>query len=171
MLTPGSEPADGSILVEAHPDWAAEAGRIVFTRYTFEGRDPNPPKIWAVDPDGTNLVQLTRGPLPDFLPAWAPDGMKIAFTRELRGPAEVFVMSADGSHVSQLTKDRRTHDEHPAWSPDGRRIAYSSAGKRNRDLFAMNADGSNPTQLTHGPSEASEPSWSPDGRQIAFICD
>ncbi len=104
MLTPGSEPADGSILVEAHPDWAAEAGRIVFTRYTFEGRDPNPPKIWAVDPDGTNLVQLTRGPLPDFLPG--PDGMKIAFTRELRGPAEVFVMSADGSHVSQLTKDR-----------------------------------------------------------------
>jgi hypothetical protein len=64
MLTAGSEPADGSILVEAHPDWTPEAGRIVFTRFTVEGRDPIPPKIWAVDPDGTNLVQLTRGRFP-----------------------------------------------------------------------------------------------------------
>jgi Tol biopolymer transport system component len=171
FLTGDTEPTDGTVLVEAHPDWSRTTKRIVFTRYRIRGGRPAAPKIWAVDPDGSNLVQLTRGPTPDFLPAWSPDGRKIAFTREVRGPAEIFVMNADGSGVTQLTRDRATHDEHPAWSPDGGRIAYSSGTEDGQDLVVMNADGSQPTRLTDGPFVASDPAWSPDGEQIAFICD
>jgi Tol biopolymer transport system component len=171
FLTGHDQPADGGILVEAHPDWSPEAGRIVFTRYIVEGREAASPKIWAVDPDGSNLVQLTRGPRPDFLPAWSPDGTKIAFTREFRGSAEIFLMNADGSGVTQVTHDRAAHEQHPAWSPDGTRIAYRSAARRSQDLFVMNADGSEPMRLTSGPFEASDPAWSPDGEQLAFICD
>jgi len=171
FLTAENAPAEGSILVEAHPDWSPDAERIVFTRYIVEGQEAAAPKIWAVDPDGSNLVQLTRGPRPDFLPAWSPDGTRIAFTREFRGSAEIFLMNADGSGVTQVTHDRAAHEEHPAWSPDGRRIAYRSAGEINQDLFVMNADGSQPTRLTDGPFEASDPAWSPDGKQIAFVCD
>jgi Tol biopolymer transport system component len=171
FLTADDEPADGGILVEAHPDWSPEAGHIAFTRYMIRGQETAAPKIWAVNPDGTNLIQLTRGPHPDFLPAWSPDGRKIAFTREFRGSAEIFLMNADGSGVTQLTRETASHEEHPAWSPDGRRIAYRSAGETDQDLFVMNADGSQPKRLTDGPFEASDPAWSPDGEQIAFICD
>jgi Tol biopolymer transport system component len=171
FLTGQSAPADGSILVEAHPDWSPEAGRIVFTRYIVEGRKAAAPKIWAVEADGSNLVQLTHGPRPDFLPAWSPDGTKIAFTREFRGSAEIFLMNADGSGVTQVTHDRAAHDQHPTWSPDGRRIAYTSNTESDQDLFVMNVDGSQPTRVTDGPFEASDPAWSPDGRQLAFICD
>jgi Tol biopolymer transport system component len=171
FLTEGSEPDDGSMLVEAHPDWSLEAGRIVFTRYRLKEGKPDGPSIWVIGPHGSDLAQLTDGPWPDFLPAWSPDGTKIAFTREFRGSAEIFVMNADGSGAVQLTRSRATHDEHPAWSPDGTRIAYRSAGRRSQDLFVMDADGSQPTRITYGPFEASDPAWSPDGKQIAFVCD
>jgi Tol biopolymer transport system component len=171
FITADDGPAVGEILVEAHPDWSPEAGRIAFTRYMIRGQETAAPKIWAVNPDGTNLIQLTRGPHPDFIPAWSPDGRKIAFTREFRGSAEIFLMNADGSGVTQLTQETASHEQYPAWSPDGRRIAYRSAGEKEQDLFVMNADGSQPRRITDGPFEASDPAWSPDGEQIAFICD
>lgn len=171
FVTGESAPADGGILVEAHPDYSREAGRIVFTRYVVQGGEAAAPKIWAVEPDGSNLVQLTHGPRPDFLPAWSPDGTRVAFTREFRGSAEIFLMNADGSGVKQLTHDRAAHDQHPTWSPDGGRIAYTSHSESDQDLFVMNVDGSQATRVTDGPFEASDPAWSPDGTQLAFSCD
>jgi dipeptidyl aminopeptidase/acylaminoacyl peptidase len=170
-LTAGTEPNDGSVLVEAHPDWSPVAERLAMTRYLVRGGDAEPPKIWTLAADGSQLVQLTDGTHPDFLPAWSPDGTRIAFTRELRGSAEIFVMNADGSGVTQLTHDRAVNDDHPAWSPDGAQIVYASGTESGQDLYVMSADGSDPTRVTSGPFFASEPSWSPDGDEIAFICD
>jgi Tol biopolymer transport system component len=170
-LVTDAQPQAGDELVEAHPDWSAEAQRIAFTRYELRGGEAYPPKIWTVSWDGSDLVQLTRGPHADFLPAWSPDGKRIAFTRMLRDRPEIFVMNADGSSVVRLTTDRTTHDQAPAWSPDGKRIAYSSRGAGEENVVVMNSDGSEPAKLTDGPFEASGPAWSPDGTQIAFICD
>jgi Tol biopolymer transport system component len=170
-LLTNAQPAEGDVLVEAHPDWSAEAQRIVFTRYAARGSHEEPPKIWTMARDGTDLVQLTRGSHADFLPAWSPDGQMIAFTRMLRDRSEIFLMNADGSSVKQLTRDRVTDDQAPAWSPDGTRIAYSSREAGEQNLVIVNTDGSEAMQLTDGPFEASGPAWSPDGKQIAFICD
>ena len=170
-LTAGTEPDDAGLLVEAHPDWSPVAERLAMTRYVARGSDVEPPKIWTLAADGADLVQLTDGAHPDFLPAWSPDGRRIAFTRELDGSAEIFVMNADGSEVTQLTDDRAANDEHPAWSPDGAHITYTSGTKKAQDLVVMRADGSDVTRVTSGPFFASEPAWSPGGDEIAFICD
>jgi Tol biopolymer transport system component len=171
FVTGDDEPTDGSVLVEAHPDWSPTTGRILFTRYTVKGQDAAPPKIWSVAPDGSDLGQLTHGDDPDFLAAWSPDGERIAFTRELGGSAEIFVMNADGSGVTQLTKDSAVNDEHPAWSPDGAHIAYTSGTEDHQDLHVMSADGSSSIRITSGPFFAADPAWSPQGDEIAFICD
>lgn len=171
FVTGDNEPTDGSVLVEAHPDWSPTTERIVLTRYTVKGQDAAPPKIWSVAPDGSDLVQLTHGDDPDFLAAWSPDGERIAFTRELDGSAEVFVMNADGSEVTQLTNDSAVNEEHPAWSPDGTHIAYTSGSEEHQDLYVMSADGSSPTRITGGPFFAADPAWSPQGDRIVFVCD
>ena len=94
---------------------------------------------------------------------------QIAFESDQNGDAEIYVMNADGSGLTNLTNSPG-YDGYPRWSPDGRRIAFVSNRHGGADIFVMNADGSGLTNLTNTPSSPEYyPAWSPDGRQIAFV--
>ena len=47
---------------------------------------------------------------------WSPYGFRIAFTSDLDGDDEIFVMYVDGSNLRQLT-DNDYDDQAPAWMP------------------------------------------------------
>lgn len=51
-------------------------------------------------------------------PAWSPDGRHIAFTSDRDGNNEIYVIGADGSGRTRLTRNQAS-DVFPAWSPDG----------------------------------------------------
>jgi dipeptidyl aminopeptidase/acylaminoacyl peptidase len=118
-----------------------------------------------MDADGSNLQALTEGPGWNYLPAWSPDGARIAFVSNREGNDEIYVMDADGSGQKRLTTDM-DEDLSPTWSPDGSRIAFQS----NRDGFnrihVMDADGLAVIGLTD--SDGFDPAWSADGSRIAF---
>jgi len=59
---------------------------------------------------------LTADPGTDVVPAWSPDGRKIAFSSNRDGNPEIYVMNDDGSGQTRLTTDPGT-DVVPAWSP------------------------------------------------------
>ena len=61
------------------------------------------------------------------MPAFSPDGTKIAFVSLENGAAnpEIYVMDADGSGRTRLTTSAG-NDFDPAWSPDGTKIAFMS---------------------------------------------
>jgi TolB protein len=70
-------------------------------------------------------------------------------------------MSANGSAVTQLTKNLRD-DVGPSWSLDGSKIAFASnASRTNVEVYVMNANGSDVTRLTNSPDFDGEPAWRP----------
>jgi hypothetical protein len=93
---------------------------------------------------------------------WSPDGARIAFTSVRSGALGIYLMDADGSHVTQLTSNGEVG---PDWSPDGARLLFWPYATRGFGAVSvMNADGTGAETLGQG----SLPAWSPDGTRIAF---
>jgi len=129
------------------------------------------PHIYTINPDGTNVMQLTSGPDQESGPAWSPDGFKIVFSRLLAsGGSKLYVMNSDGSNQVAITNG--PHAAEASWSPDGSRIAYLSAFV-NHELHIINTDGTDDRVLATRPgvghSLGGPAAWSPDGKKIAFV--
>ena len=56
-------------------------------------------EIFVMNPDGTQIRQLTDSYNWDNEPAWSPDGKRIAFDGGRDDDWEIFVMNADGTDV------------------------------------------------------------------------
>jgi Tol biopolymer transport system component len=71
----------------------------------FAGRhDSGKTRIWVAPLDGGPPVALTDGTSRDDQPAWSPDGRYIAFVSEREGNTDLYVMRADGSGQTRLTR-------------------------------------------------------------------
>ena len=140
----------------------AASSKIVFSA-SPESLSGERADLFTVDPDGTRLARITKGPGRDFDPAWSPDRREIAFVRRLKPDVandHLMVMGGNG----QSRRDLGVKGYRPSWSPDGSRIAFYAIPDRSAEVWTVNSNGSSPRRLGVGQ----EPSWSPDGRQIAF---
>jgi Tol biopolymer transport system component len=123
--------------------------------------------LFQMNPDGSNVVNLTKTDCNEDEPALSPNGEMIAFTTNCSGNLEINTMNIDGTNRQNITNNQ-FDDFSPDWSPDGTKIAFTS----DRDgylldrLYIVDHDGSNLVRLTEVP--AYSPDWSPDGNKIAF---
>ncbi len=149
-------------------------GRLLFVAY----KDDCSSTFYTINADGTGLNNLGDG----YFPRWSPDGKQIAFNSDRKDSyAQIFVMNADGSGLTQITQlpdeaDKGAFGAYaPIWSPDGQRIAFERGTRIGRqdstytDIFVMRSDGTKLFNLTHLTGDNSWPSWSPDGKYIAYI--
>ena len=130
--------------------------------------------IYVMNPDGSNMQNLTNHRAEDMSPSWSPDGTKILFKRYAPGDSYsyIFTMNADGTELTQVLESHNEHAWFPVWSPDGTKIAYQlfsgEVNFQNFSIWVMDADGSNHIKLTNHPGDDTHPSWSPDGTRIIF---
>jgi Tol biopolymer transport system component len=141
-------------------DLSSLSGRIVTDNFE---------DVFAMDPDGTNVVMLADEPGSEFDGAWSPDGRFVAYRDSTRGinvDDEVFVVRADGTDPVNITNDP-ANDWGPDWSPDGSTIVFNSDRTGSLRGFLADPDGSNLRPV--GVDQWFEyPAWSPDGTRIAF---
>src|SRR5689334_16720134 len=151
---------------------AAPNGRIGYLR-PLGGNEPPYGHLFVVNPDGSGPADLTPAGYTDIRSfAWSPNGKLVAFSALKDGvtePPEIFVMSATGGAVRQLTHNHLS-DFGPSWSPDGRSIAFTSIRTGLSQIYRMRADGTRQRRLTNAFGNCDSPAWSPSGTLIAFHC-
>jgi dipeptidyl aminopeptidase/acylaminoacyl peptidase len=133
----------------------------------------------------TDPAKLESRSLPDFKPvalekffltrqfesaAWSPDGKQIAFTSNISGRMNIWLVSSEGGWPKQLTISEQRQNA-LSWSPDGKWIAYTSDtdGDELWDVYIVNPRTGQTTNLTLSPKvEEGRASWSPDSKRIAY---
>jgi len=175
--------------VPSHPQWSPDGVHLAFAADPHEGPGSQS-DIYAIQPDGTGLTNLTNDPREDERPMWSPEGRLIAFLRrqpevnredgpETPRPTSgealsqpfplppryyyaIWVMNADGTDQRQLTPEVGT-DEDPAWSPDGRWIAYKTEEfPPDEDrLWVVGIDGSAPQEVAADLHGIGARAWRP----------
>jgi serine/threonine-protein kinase len=125
------------------------------------------------------LAQLTFSEGVEEWPAWAPDGVRLAYTAEVDGFRQLFVRDTRTGTEQRITDGTRD-DIQPAWSPDGRRLAFVRAGTERgklepTDINGWYQEGGDIWILDVATGSASQviqnafgPAWSPDGHSLAF---
>jgi TolB protein len=141
-------------------------GRIAFVR--FAGAGPLE-EVFMVSPATGLTANLSNDPATsDTAPAWSPDREWIALSRNGGGDAELWMVRADGSDLTQLTANA-DQDWEASWSPDGARIAFTREGPGgSTNIMLLDLDGGGEVAVTPAGGFDAAPDWSPDGKRIAF---
>ena len=113
----------------------------------FESNRNGNSQIFTMNPDGSNVVQLTDDPssATDTLPSISPNGHTVVYQSDVSGTDQIWAINGDGTNPRQLTSD--DSNVQPTFSPDGKKIAFDSDRGGYFQLFVMNADGSGQTQV------------------------
>jgi TolB protein len=129
---------------------------------------PGNETISIMNSDGTGLTELTSAPGGDsFDPGyransyhdpWSPDGSRLAFASARDGNPEVYVASADGSGVVNVS-NHPGGDRFDGWSPDGSRLVFSSDRSGSWDVYIVNRDGTGLRSVTDSPATEWQAVW------------
>jgi Tol biopolymer transport system component len=143
----GSSRSDDTLQVSPNGEW------VVFCSTRSGTRE-----LWRANRDGSGALPLTSsGEVRVGSPRWSPDNRSVAFDGGHEGRIDIFVVSAEGGRMRQLTRGTK-----PSFSWDGKWIYFAGQGR----IWKIPVEGGQPQALTDQGVEAFE---SRDGRWLYYL--
>jgi len=130
--------------------------------------------IVAVDQVTGEVTPLVTGPEDDSVPAFSPDGTKIAFQRTDGNKTQLMVADADGSNLRAAMPEPLTFLPWWSFSPDGQNLLVAGLIDSRMQIFAQPIDAGARTvfdvPLPADTDRVEAPSYRPpDGREILVM--
>jgi TolB protein len=127
-------------------------------------------ELQIADADGANAQTALRSREPIMSPAWAPDGVRIAYVSFEKAKPIVYVHTLTTGERREVAAFRGSNSA-PAWAPDGKTLAVALTRDGPTSIYLINADGSGLKRLTSSGAIDTEPFFAPDGKSIYFTSD
>src|SRR4029453_11456332 len=107
---------------EDHADFSPDGNEIAFV---WGGEKSDNPDVYVKSLSGERPLRITSDPAIDILPAWSPDGQRIAFVRIAHPQFNIYTVSSLGNGAGRKLLTLSRHPGKILWSPDGKFLAVS----------------------------------------------
>ncbi|NND89915.1 MAG: Tol-Pal system beta propeller repeat protein TolB [Granulosicoccus sp.] len=127
-------------------------------------------QLQLADADGENPQAMLTSPRPILSPAWAPDGIRIAYVSfENRTQSAIYIQDRQqGSRVKVIS--RQGINGAPSWSPDGTQLALTLSYEGNADIYVLQIDTGQLRRISDSDAIDTEAVWL-DNDTLIFTSD
>lgn len=139
------------------------------TRIAFTCRRTGNTEIYIVDPDGSNLEQITQNATINISPTWSTDNSKLFFTSYLADRPDLYTIELSNKTVTPILKGGMNIT--PSMSPDGIHLAVSVSYDGDPEIIIYNMETQKKRRITFAPGVDTNPAFAPNGRELAFVSD
>jgi Tol biopolymer transport system component len=130
--------------------------------------------LWVKDLVRRTETRVTTPPAQGLLPAWSPDGERVAMLWGRLTSATIAIGAADGTQTTPSRACPVTRCDPTDWSPDGRTLIVTAQTANGSDVWTLPVEPAAHTQarpLIAEPSSQRDARVSPDGEWLAYVSD
>ena len=119
-------------------------------------------RLELADADGEGAREMLMSPYPILSPAWAPDGVRIAYVSfEDRLRSAIYIQDRERG-VREKVISREGINGAPSFSPDGRRLALTLSEGGSPDIHVLDLASGRLTRVTENAAIDTEAVWIDD---------
>lgn len=141
---------------------------VFLTSIVFVGSSNAHKEIYISDFDGYNVKEITSDRSIALLPAWSPQGDRIAYNSYKEDESMLYLWDLSKRKGRKIS-GRSGLNTGACWFKDGERIAVTLSYEGNPDIYSIDLNGKVLDKLVSHWGIDVSPEISPDGRMLAFV--